>query len=769
MASGAESLQLFNQLVANANSLFLSNDDSVVINGITKPTLKKIYADFLASMGTYPTIADGLAATSGTGTSNRFFTVPATGDLFETRYRNDGGVAVEISSILSWLVDGLTINRGKVFPCRVATRNGVTSAQNTALNQFVLGATVVGAEPDYYYRIGYYVNGYTGLTGADPDGWIIERIAKANYATADNPVTQIIRYTDVAPVITAGLQTITLKSASFPEVKFVLTVDGSKRPARGTPIAANASFNQGYSYYIDPSVYLELDPRDSLTINVGKVAPFKQVSRGGYLSPANTTMLNAILDARVLNAKTGMYYGLKYFQNGSTSAAPEGDNWIIEEAPISSYGSSTAVESVNQIATLQEVKQPVLDRTIGVQTVTLATKTDVRILLTIDPSKLPAYGTPVGMSSPGLSGFSHVIDPALYVLKSDKGGALSYIIDMAGRLQVSWRDPDGVARGYTFGINGANNLPNFFNLRKGNSIVHQFGTDMLPPMVIDAAQNGDVSPPLDFTGGNHTINGKQTAVNVGFDILADGRLVKAGESGRATNLVCRIYNRLMACNTVESERYVGLQAFVVSFFPGGAQVEAEFTAMEDLQLYIDYGPQLVHINLEQTVFFIGGQFAAPVPYVTGLGSGKPSEYPDAWAVLCTGADGQLGAWIDRNYGIAGAENTSDDFDLMTGSGAGSTSRKQYPTAYHRRLDRDPVNPNYLPLAAGKSYKWRGGYSWQPVAPKSPFVASMDYMLDGRVRRVDAISASRTVSPDAETEGKRLKSIEARLAEIEANP
>jgi hypothetical protein len=479
-------------------------------------------------------------------------------------------------------------------------------------------------------------------------------------------------------------------------------------------------------------------------------------------------MLNAILDAQVLNAKPGMYYGLKYFQNGSISSAPDGDNWIIEEAPISTYGSSSVIESVNQIATLQEVKQPLLDRTIGVQSVTLATKTDVRILLTIDTTKLPTYGTPVGMSSPGLSGFSHVIDPALYVYKSDKGGALSYTINMDGRLQVTWRDPEGITRGYTFGINGANDLPNFFNLRRGNRIIHQFGTDMLPPMVMDAAQNGDVSPPLDFTGGNHTINGKKTAVNVGFDILADGRLVSFGESGRATNLVCRIYNRLMACNTVESERYVGLQAFVVSFFPGGAQVEQEFTAMEDLQLYIDYGPQLVHINLEQTVFFIGGQFAAPVPYVTGLGSGKPSAYPDAWAVLCTGADGQLGAWIDRNYGIAGAENTSEDFDLMTGSGAGSTSRKQYPTAYHRRLVRDAVNPNYLPLAAGQSYKWRGGYSWQPTAPKSPFVASMDYMLDGRARRVDAITASRTVSPDAETEGRRLKAIEARLAQIEAS-
>lgn len=98
--TGAESLQQFQQLVANANSLFLSNDDFVTINGVTKPTLKKIYGEFLASMGTYTTIDAGLAATSGTGTNNRFFTVPGPGDTYESRYRNDAGVATLVGQLL---------------------------------------------------------------------------------------------------------------------------------------------------------------------------------------------------------------------------------------------------------------------------------------------------------------------------------------------------------------------------------------------------------------------------------------------------------------------------------------------------------------------------------------------------------------------------------------------------------------------------------------------------------------------------------------------
>lgn len=99
--SGAEDLQLFEQLVDNANSLFLSDEDFVVINGVTKPTLKKIYADFMASTGTFITVDDGLEATNGTGTNNRFFTVPEAGNTYETRYRNDAGVAVRVGQISS--------------------------------------------------------------------------------------------------------------------------------------------------------------------------------------------------------------------------------------------------------------------------------------------------------------------------------------------------------------------------------------------------------------------------------------------------------------------------------------------------------------------------------------------------------------------------------------------------------------------------------------------------------------------------------------------
>ena len=44
----------------------------------------------------FPSIADGIAATSGSGAANRFFSVPTTGDSLAILYRNDAGIAVEI-------------------------------------------------------------------------------------------------------------------------------------------------------------------------------------------------------------------------------------------------------------------------------------------------------------------------------------------------------------------------------------------------------------------------------------------------------------------------------------------------------------------------------------------------------------------------------------------------------------------------------------------------------------------------------------------------
>lgn len=286
--TGAESLQLFQQLVANANSLFLSDADFVAINGISKPTLKKIYAEFLASMGTYTTVAAGLAATSGTGTNNRFFSVPGTDYVFETRYRNDAGVAVEISSLLSWLSDALTINKGKAYPLSQKTRGGVTSPANATVNKFLLSAKVIGPGEllaGKYFRLAYLQNGAT-VSGSAANGVILEEFDAATYSATGTAAVIHARTDTPASYVRAdgGVQTFTITPASRPELTFTFTVDCSDMPPSGTAVNMSApSGAQAYSWVIDPSCLIPIS-------NIRDNPRYR--NRGGSIVP-NGSLRNA--------------------------------------------------------------------------------------------------------------------------------------------------------------------------------------------------------------------------------------------------------------------------------------------------------------------------------------------------------------------------------------------------------------------------------------------------------------------------------------------
>ncbi|KEY87839.1 hypothetical protein MBA34_17900 [Pseudomonas capeferrum] len=747
MATGAESLQLFNQLVALGNTLFLSDEDFVTINGVTKPTLKKVYAEFLASISTYPTVAEGLTKTNGTGTDNRFFSVPGAGDVFETRYRNDAGVAVEISSLLSWNSNSLTINRGKVYPLRRMTRNSITSAEPIAFSKAILNICIIGARAGKYYRLAYYVNGSSALgPTAKPDGWIVEEIDQANYATAANPVTTVINYTDAGtPAITRdGIQTVVLSSTVVPDLRILITLDTAALPTLGTAIAANSSGQSGYSYIIDPSRYIpaKSDITNSITINAGQIAPFRSVSRGGGVSTPNTLQTLVILNARVINAKPGKYYGLRYFQNGNDAVVPAADGWIVEEVDIVGYDASVITNGTTISALVDP--QPTIDRTLGIQTVLINTKTDVRIELVLDASKLQAYGNQYGMNFVPQNGYSQVIDPACYefpVAGNGTGPRVSYTLDAAGRLTLSW--PDGIGtRGFVFGPNGENSLANFAQVIRNGGAISAFGTDWLPPMIFDAVNNGDGWPTLEFTGGNHRVDNKLTAASVAYVIEADGVPLTGPTSGTADRITCRIVNKLMAGNTVSLGRYPLLQSFQVDFMPGVSGVHADIMALEDVDIYTDYACQIVTTGVNDTLFYLGGQFPQPIPFDSTVNSGSPADYPDAWAVLTTSANGQLAAWIDRKYGVAAESQIFENYGKIIGGGG--TSTKQYTTAINKERVRNPANA--MRLQAGKSYQWRGGYSWGPVSLPDGMVATLRYMDEWRIRRAFAVSASKILKP-----------------------
>lgn len=413
--SGATDNQLFHGLVTTANALFLSDADFVTINGITKPTLKKIYAEFLASIGTYTTVAEGLTKTNGTGTNNRFFTVPGTGDVFETRYRNDAGVAVEISSLLSWLADALTINRGKAYPLRQMNRGGVTSPANAVMNRFLLNCEVLGADATKYYMIAFQKNG-AALAGSYEFGWILYEADIATYATT-GAVTQIHHYSNVAPNIdrAGGVQTLLVTPELRPDLRFKIVVDASALPASGTAIDSSSGGTNGRSWIVDPSRYSAppVIRDDSLSINRGKALPLKQMNRGGITSPANAVMNRFLLGAKVEGAEPGKYYLITLQKNGAPLTGDYEFGWILYEADAATYETTGAIVQIHS----QADPAPAINRSGGLQTVFVRPRLRpaIRFEITLDAAALPAAGTPIDSNSTGSPGRGWIVDPSCYV------------------------------------------------------------------------------------------------------------------------------------------------------------------------------------------------------------------------------------------------------------------------------------------------------------------------------------------------------------------
>lgn len=698
----------------------------------------------LAGAAIYSTTAKGLLAT----VNGAYFSVrSAVPFLYVDLYRNDNGVAAYETSYLSNQADSVTFNKGKAFPFRQMTRAGVTSAASTVLNNLILSVKVIGddaALEGKYFRIAYFQN--DAVIGSNADqGIVIEQLDAATYATT-GVATTIHNHTDAPAAIVrnGGVQTFTIAPASMPTVRFVITVDAASLPAAGTPVNALTSAQAHYSWIIDPACYVRvLTVGDSLSVNRGKVYPLRKMTRNGIASAEHPSLSSAILDIKVRGARPGKFYRLAYYVNGSTAlpnAKPDG--WIIEEVDQANY--ATADNPTTQVIRLSDESTPTIVRD-GIQTVHLvsAVVLGLTVTITLDTAQLPALGGYVSAVQTYNPGYSFIIDPATYIMATSGAvgtAPLTYLVGAGGRITILWYD-GYIQRGFTFGPTGANDLPNFVELLRDGVVIGLYTTDWLPPMVFDVAENGDGAG-LNFTGGNHLVGDLKTALNILYDIEADGVPLAPGDSGKADRITCRVVNKVMAGNTVSLGRYAALQSIQVDFAPGACNVHAEVIALEDLQFYIDYGCQMV-ATVNETLFYMGGQFSEPVPFDPTLTSGSPSAYPDAWAVLCTGANGQLAAWIDRGYGVADGSQVSEEYGLIIG---GSTTVKQYTTAIHRFLQRNPVNPNYMPLEAGKSYKWRGGYSWGPVDVKPGFVASLRYLDNGRMRRANAVNGTVIINP-----------------------
>ncbi|WP_417315724.1 hypothetical protein [Cycloclasticus pugetii] len=481
--------------------------------------------------------------------------------------------------------------------------------------------------------------------------------------------------------------------------------------------------------------------RDSLTVNAGQEMPLRDKPRDGTNRPLSDSIKNSILDIKVIGARPGKYYRLEWVGNGVLLNGSIRYEMLFSEYDASQY----SVDSINNgepaialgdiPATSIDTSTPIITRVFNSPRIE-----GLSFVVTYKPSELPAGGS-AALNGPESFGRQFIIDESLY-FRTETGaapseptsGALTYSLSSGGLLQAVWQSADKLYR-LNFGPNGYNNLPNIIGIDRSDSVttpawqqINSAETDWLPPLKVKAFNNTDAGASI-FTGGNHGSTGgaagDQTARNIFYQILADGReLNAAGDSGSAGQIRVRVVNELMAYNTITIPRYVLRQSFDIVITPGSVAVEAEVKLYEDCAVVVDYGLQMVtHGYLSGTLLFVGGQFENRIPYAAENG-GTKALYPGLFAtVLQDSTNGQQVSWIDRTYG-------SGNGDLVTINNqmAFTTSTKAYSGIVY---EGDVSAPNFL---AGESYKWRGGYAWQAPGLQG---AALDSLFHKSVRGAES--------------------------------
>lgn len=633
-------------------------------------------------------------------------------------------------------LDGLRINAGKVYPFKNISRDGVVSPSSSVWLDVILDVTVLNAKPDNYYQLAYFANGLI-KSGASPDGngWRIYKFDTSSFDITSNAV-EIIAYTEPQAKPKANsVDTVSLVSASGEVI--TITLDTSKLPPSGIPLAATTTSQKGYSDIIDPSCYLyttdtdtakeRIAVLDSININSGKVYPLKYVKRGTSNVTPVVAWVDALLDVKVINAKEGCYYHIAYFSNGNTAFLPDGSGWGIQRFLKADYANDAAVDYLIGFRTAQQQL-----KASGVDTITLKSTDGEVFVITLNVDKLPANGELITSTVSDRKGYSYIIDPSCYIYSSasstpsvDKQTTGMYATLTAGRLQVAYQSGAKEYR-LTFAPNGHNGLPNIVGYEHRNvgdvswTVYYHQDTDWLPPLKVIAGYTGDSSGIT--TGGNHGGDGggggAKTARNVYYSVKFDGMQQDAFDGYCDTVEITHV-NELMATNTIDVGRYVIREAFNLKIINGAITVTAQRTALEPVTIINDYGIMAVSGGFRGSYLILDGQYATRQQGYPEFDSGAKSAYPNAWAIVAQENNDQLVMWLDRSYGIGDGRYVSDADSIL----------KRGPTT-NSKIYASIVANQYIDMQAGDNYAWRGGYHVKSVATK-PLGADSEFSANGK--------------------------------------
>ena len=673
--------------------------------------------------GVYASISLGIA---GTSSGEYFSTISPDSAEYLILYLNSSGTAVEQKRYPSARVDGLTIEKTKAYPFRQMTRSGTTSLASPFWNNSILKVQVVNARPGEYYQLAWQSN-ESPYNGTNTFNWIILKFDASTFAStgANEPLVEL---GDVQPQFTrsGGIQTVVITPKKRPEMQFVITVDPSGLPPAGTAINSNSgSTFPAWSWIIDTSCYsyaseYKSPQVDTLSVNSGKVFPLNSVlPRAGALSADYQAFRDLFLDIEIFGAEAGKLYRVSYI--ASTAVVPADASkaslgFRIEEFDKATYEASGVASNIQNFPTIVGV----VSRTGGPQTLTFETtaKPTVVVKITLDGSKIPADGSAFASVNAGFPARNWIIDESRYkrtATSGTTGGAqkngVYYTYNQTTKVLTYAYSSGDYAYRITLRPAAINGLPNLTRIDRAPKVddlslaawalLSDTETDYLPPMIVEAVSSGD-SAPRYYTGGAHGSDGNAggvaTARNTMYAIYIDGQLLDKTASGYAGSVQCMIINELFAYNTISLNRYVLQQAFSLDMSGAGMEIYANITALEPVHVSVDNGPQAYFGGFNATQMLADSEFPTRAALDPSVLSGARTAYPKAWLLLMKSSNGTMACWVDRSYEAGDGRYVSPDASFIRGGGVG---RAKF---YNAIVAAASAN-----LAAGESYKWRGGY------------------------------------------------------------
>lgn len=704
-------------------------------------------ASQLAGAMVYSTVALGLA---GTVSGAYFSVVSASATEYIILYRNESGVAVEKKRYSSAQIDSLTVNGSKVFPLNsLKPRAGVISADYEPFRSVFLDAEIINANATKLYRVAYIAS-RAGVDGATTLGFRVEEYDKATYETVGTPV--IIHNFDVnaASVYRSrgGAQNIVFECTSRPGLLVRLVIDVARIPADGAVFTSVNPGFPGLNWYVDESCYtIKRGSNSSLTINSGEVFPLNALKpRGGVISADYGAFRDVFLDAEVINADATSLYRVSYVAaRASGTAGVSYLGFRIERFVKADYETSGTPVIVHNF----ESNVATIVRAGGPQNIVFECESSpgLFIRLVIDAAKIPADGGSFLSVNPNFPGLNWYIDESCYTIQraavsaSNKGVMGVYYEYKHDLKELSFAYASGNwayrvimksagAINQLFDIQTIQRAPLVGDLATAawQAIPGASGilTDYFPPMVVHAVNNGDPGATQIYTGGSHGSDGagggQPTAKLFTLALFADGAILDKDSAGYANTLSLMMVNRLMGWNTWAAGRYIVQQHFAVDVTPHGMDINARITALEDIVVSTDNGPQCYFGGFNDTQMIPDGMEPTRVPLDSTKVSGNKVDYPNVWIVLMRSAYGTQAAWVDRTYEAGDGRYVSSAANFIRGGG-GAKFYNAIVAAFSNVMSK------------GQSYRWRGGFHFMSNTDKDGFDTRANIRVGGKTRAV----------------------------------